>query len=61
MVLNGRNIGIDFKIRTVTIDGKKVKMQLVLSRFEKISKGSVGHCRSREIQNNYYGLLQVKS
>lgn len=38
-------IGVDFKIRTIELEGKTVKLQIVIEIF----KGIVGYCRSRKI------------
>ena len=54
-------IGVDFvihllfqKMKNIEIDGRKVRMQVVL-----YAKILVGYRWSRQIQNNYINILQV--
>jgi len=47
------SIGVDFKLKYVEVDGKKIKLQIVLNSFLLL----VGHCWTRTIQNDYDELL----
>jgi Ras-related protein Rab-1A len=41
-------IGVDFKIKTLEIDSKSIKLQIV-SDIYTLNSTQVGHCRTRKI------------
>lgn len=47
-------IGIDFKARTVDVDGTRMKLQVFLIIRSSIEEVGLGYCRTRTLSNNYY-------
>jgi len=43
------SIGVDFKLKTIEIDGKEIKLQIVKKKIKKNKNFIVGHSRTRKI------------
>ncbi len=43
------SIGVDFKLKTIEIDGKEIKLQIVKKKNKKNKNFIVGYSRSRKI------------
>lgn len=61
---HGNTIGVDFSMKTVMVDGKKVKVtrSIALELFKTsllCLAANMGHCRTREVPNNNTKLLQI--
>lgn len=52
-------IGIDFKIRTIEVDGKRIKLQIVskAGMNEFLTPSPVGHGRAGALPHDHYSLL----
>lgn len=62
---HGNTIGVDFSMKTVMVDGKKVKVQpekttvILILKFVIISVANMGYCRSRTFSYDNTKLLQI--
>ena len=50
-------IGIDFKIRTIEVDGKRIKLQIVRCAPTSDAYTTVGYRGPRAFPHHYHGIL----